>query len=84
MNAHRIAFATVVAGGLATTVLGFAAPALAAPAGPDNAEQTISSLESRGYSIRVNQQGMMKPLDQSSIVSVHYDNDDRVVYVTTR
>ncbi|BBY18899.1 hypothetical protein [Mycolicibacterium litorale] len=80
----KFGFATIVAGGLAAGFLGLAAPAQAAPAGPGNAADTISSLDDRGYSVRVNHQGMVKPLDQSSIVAVRYDNDDRVVYVTVR
>ncbi|KUI38653.1 hypothetical protein AU195_21760 [Mycobacterium sp. IS-1496] len=81
---NKFGFATIIAGGLATGFLAFAAPAQAAPSGPGNAADTISSLDDRGYQVRVTQQGMSKPLDQSSIVSVRYDNDDRVVYVTTR
>ena len=82
MNAFGIA--TITAGALATAVIGLAAPAVAAPSGAGNAQDAISQLDDRGYSVRVTQQGMNKPLDQSSIVSVRYDNDDRVVYVTTR
>jgi len=81
---NKFGFATIVAGGLAAGFLGLAAPAQAAPAGPGNAADTISSLDDRGYAVRVNHQGMVKPLDESSIVSVRYDNDDRVVYVTVR
>ena len=81
---NKLGFATIIAGGLATGVLALAAPAQAAPAGPGNAENTIEQLDDRGYAVRVNHQGMVKPLDQSSIVSVRYDNDDRVVYVTVR
>jgi hypothetical protein len=81
---NKIGFATIVAGGLATAFLGLATPAQAAPAGPGNAQNTINQLDDRGYSVRVNHQGTVKPLDQSSIVSVRYDNDDRVVYVTVR
>lgn len=80
----NLGLATIVAGGLAAGSLGLAAPALAAPAGPGNAENAISSLDDRGYAVHVNHQGMVKPLDQSSIVSVRYDSDDRVVYVTVR
>ncbi|BBY14780.1 hypothetical protein [Mycolicibacterium litorale] len=76
--------ATLFAGAAATAVLGLAAPAQAAPAGSGNAADTIASLDDRGYAVRVNHQGMVKPLDQSSIVSVNYDNDDRVVDVTVR
>ncbi|WP_193045767.1 hypothetical protein [Mycolicibacterium baixiangningiae] len=81
---NKFGFATIVASGLATGFLAFAAPAQAAPAGPGNAQDAISSLDDRGYAVRVNHQGMVKPLDQSSIVSVRYDNDDRVVYVSVR
>ncbi|BBY18760.1 hypothetical protein [Mycolicibacterium litorale] len=81
---NKLGFATIIAGGLATAFLGLATPAQAAPAGPGNAEDAISSLDDRGYAVRVDHQGMVKPLDQSSIVSVRYDNDDRVVYVTVR
>ncbi|TFV54752.1 hypothetical protein E4P42_25050 [Mycobacterium sp. PS03-16] len=80
----KFGFATIAAGALTTAFLGLAAPAAAAPAGPGNAADTISSLDDRGYAVRVNHQGMVKPLDESSIVSVRYDNDDRVVYVTVR
>ncbi|BBY18897.1 hypothetical protein [Mycolicibacterium litorale] len=81
---NKFGFAAVAASGLAAAFLGLAAPAQAAPAGPDNAQDAISSLDDRGYSVRVNHQGMVKPLDQSSVVSVRYDNDDRVVYVNVR
>ncbi|BBZ63621.1 hypothetical protein [Mycolicibacterium monacense] len=81
---NKLGFATIIAGGLATGFLALATPAQAAPAGPGNAQNTIEKLDDRGYAVRVNHQGMVKPLDQSSIVSVRYDNDDRVVYVTVR
>ncbi|BCI55311.1 hypothetical protein NIIDNTM18_45890 [Mycolicibacterium litorale] len=81
---NKFGIATIIAGGLATGFLAFAAPAQAAPSGSGNAADTISSLDDRGYQVRVTQQGMAKPLDQSSIVSVRVDNDDRTVYVTTR
>ncbi|TFV58374.1 hypothetical protein E4P42_05325 [Mycobacterium sp. PS03-16] len=81
---NKFGFATIIAGAATAAFLGLAAPAQAAPAGPGNAADTISSLDDRGYEVRVTQQGMTKPLDESSIVSVRYDNDDRVVYVTTR
>ncbi|MBO0676948.1 hypothetical protein JRC04_05685 [Mycolicibacterium sp. S2-37] len=82
MNAFG--FATITAGALATAVIGLAAPAVAAPSGAGSAADVISQLDDRGYAVRVTQQGMNKPLDQASIVSVRYDNEDRVMYVTTR
>ncbi|KUI32111.1 hypothetical protein AU195_23895 [Mycobacterium sp. IS-1496] len=81
---NKIGFATIVAGGLATAFFGLAAPAQAAPAGPGNAQNAIEHLDDRGYTVRVTHQGMVKPLDQSSIVAVRYDNQDRIVYVTVR
>lgn len=81
---NRIGFATLVAGGLATAFLGLAVPAQAAPAGPGNAQNTIDNLDDRGYAVRIVHQGMVKPLDQSDIVSVRYDNRDRIVFVTVR
>ncbi|TFV56300.1 hypothetical protein E4P42_19745 [Mycobacterium sp. PS03-16] len=80
----KFGIATLFAGATTAAFLGLAAPAAAAPAGPGNAADTISSLDDRGYEVRVTQQGMTKSLDDSSIVSVRYDNDDRVVHVTTR
>ncbi|MFS0898064.1 hypothetical protein [Mycolicibacterium litorale] len=81
---NTFGFATIVAGGLAAGFLGLAAPAQAAPAGPGNAADAISSLDDRGYAVDVNHQGAVKPLEESTIVSVRYDNDDRVVYVDVR
>lgn len=81
---NKFGFATIIAGGLATGFLAFDVAAQAAPAGPGNAADTINSLDDRGYQVRITQQGMTKPLDQSNIVSVRYDNDHRIVYVTTR
>jgi hypothetical protein len=82
---NKFGFATIAASGLAAAFFGLAAPAAqAAPAGPGNAADAISSLDDRGYAVQVNHQGMVKPLDESSIVSVRYDNDDRVVRVSVR
>jgi hypothetical protein len=82
---NKFGFATIAASGLAAAFLGLAAPAAqAAPAGPGNAADTINSLDDRGYSVRVDHEGMVKPLDESSIVSVRYDNDHRIVYVDVR
>jgi hypothetical protein len=81
---NKFGFATIAASGLAAAFLGLAAPAQAAPSGAGNAQDAISSLDDRGYAVNVDHQGMVKPLDESNIVSVRYDNDDRVVYVTVR
>ncbi len=65
----KFGFATVVASGLVSAVLGFAAPADAAPSGPGNAQDTISQLESQGYNVIVNHVGST-PIEQASVVAV--------------
>lgn len=65
----KFGFATIAASALAAAVLGFAAPALAAPSGPGSAQDTISQLESKGYNVIVNHVGNT-PLDQASVVAV--------------
>jgi len=67
----KFRFATVIASGLAAAVLGFAAPAVAAPSGPGSAQDTISQLESQGYKVIVNRVGST-PLDQASVVAVRH------------
>ena len=62
-------FAAITAAGLAIAVLGLAAPAQAAPAGPGDAQQTISELKSQGYNVVVNHVGS-NPLSQASVVAV--------------
>lgn len=65
----KFGLATIAASGLTAAVLGFAAPALAAPSGPGSAQDTISQLESKGYNVIVNHVGNT-PLDQASVVAV--------------
>ena len=43
----KFGFATIIASGLAAAILGFAAPAQAAPTGPGNAEQTSANCRRR-------------------------------------
>ncbi|MCV7253203.1 MULTISPECIES: hypothetical protein [Mycobacteriaceae] len=69
MKKLGIAVGTALAGGLATTVIGLAAPALAAPSGPGSAQDTISSLQAQGYKVIVNRVGTT-PLDQATVVAV--------------
>lgn len=59
----------VVCAGLSAAVVGLAAPAVAAPTGAGDAEQTIAALESRGYTVIVNRLSD-NPLDQAAVVSV--------------
>lgn len=61
--------ATVAAGALTAAVIGLATPAQAAPAGPGNAQDTISQLESEGYNVIVNRIGNA-PLDQANVLAV--------------
>jgi hypothetical protein len=66
----KIGLATiVVAGGLTAATLGLAAPAVAAPTGPGNAQETISDLKADGYNVIVNRVGGT-PLEQATVVAV--------------
>ena len=66
----KIGLATiVVAGGLTAATLGLAAPAVAAPTGPGNAQETISDLKADGYNVVVNRVGGT-PLEQATVVAV--------------
>jgi hypothetical protein len=65
----KLGFATVLAGGVTVAVLGFAAPAGAAPTGPGNAQETINQLQADGYNVIVNRVGAT-PLDQATVAAV--------------
>jgi hypothetical protein len=65
----KLGLATIAASGLAAAVLGLAAPAVAAPSGPSNAQETINELKSDGYNVIVNRIGGV-PLEQASVVAV--------------
>lgn len=65
----KLGLATVAASALAAGVVGLAAPALAAPTGPGNAQQTINNLQGQGYTVIVNRLGTA-PLDQASVVAI--------------
>jgi hypothetical protein len=62
-------FATVATSGLTAAFLGLAAPALAAPSGPGNAQDTISDLQAHGYTVIVNHIGNA-PLEEANVVAV--------------
>ena len=68
-NLKRAGVATVAAAALISGLVGVAAPAIAAPTGTGNAQDTISSLEQQGYQVIVNRLSN-KPLSESSVVSV--------------
>lgn len=65
----KFGYATVLAGGLAAAVIGLASPAVAAPSGPGNAQDTITSLQQQGYNVIVNRVGDT-PLNQATVVAV--------------
>lgn len=65
----KFGFATVAASALTAAFLGLAAPAMAAPTGPGNAQDTISKLEAQGYHVVVNRLGNA-PLENASVVAV--------------
>jgi hypothetical protein len=65
----RFGFATVAASALTAAFLGLAAPALATPSGPANAQDTISDLQAHGYTVIVNRIGEA-PLEQASVVAI--------------
>ncbi|BBZ19829.1 hypothetical protein [Mycolicibacterium gadium] len=65
----KFGFATVAASALTAAFLGLAAPAMAAPTGPGNAQDTISKLEAQGYQVVVNRLGNA-PLENASVVAV--------------
>ncbi|WP_137148711.1 hypothetical protein [Mycolicibacterium sp. CR10] len=69
----NITIATVVAAGLSAAVLGLAAPAVAAPSGSGDAQQTVSQLEEQGNRVIVNRQSSA-PLSQASVVDVRQGN----------
>jgi hypothetical protein len=65
----KYGFATIIASALTAGFLGLAAPAVAAPTGGGNAQDTISSLEGQGYKVVVNRLSD-SPLRDANVVSV--------------
>ncbi|MDF2822955.1 MAG: hypothetical protein K0R68_363 [Mycobacterium sp.] len=65
----KFGFATIAASALTAGFLGLAAPALAAPTGAGNAQDTIASLQDQGYKVIVNRLSQT-PLADASVVSV--------------
>jgi hypothetical protein len=63
--------ATVIGTALTAATLGLAAPALAAPTGAGNAQDTISSLQDQGYKVIVNRLSTA-PLSEASVVSTGF------------
>jgi hypothetical protein len=69
LEIKKIGSTVAVAGGIAAAIIGLAAPAVAAPSGPGNAQQTINELQAQGYTVIVNRIGTA-PLDQATVVAV--------------
>ena len=65
----NLTIATAAAAAGFAAVLGLAAPAVAAPSGSQNAQQTISQLEAQGNRVIVNRESGA-PLSDASVVSV--------------
>jgi hypothetical protein len=65
----KFGIAATVVSGLAAAVIGLAAPAVAAPTGPGDAQQTIDVLRAQGYTVIVNRIGTA-PLELAHVVAV--------------
>jgi hypothetical protein len=65
----RLGFTAVVASALTAAFLGLATPASATPAGPGNAQDTISDLQAHGYTVIVNRIGDA-PLEEASVIAI--------------
>ncbi|AQA01971.1 hypothetical protein BVC93_05460 [Mycobacterium sp. MS1601] len=65
----KLGVATLIGTAATAALLGLAAPAIAAPTGAGNAQDTISSLQSQGYKVIVNRLSNA-PLSEASVVSV--------------
>lgn len=63
------ALATIALSGFATFMIAGAHPAVAAPAGPDSAQDTVNRLESNGYKVILNKVGTA-PLEQCTVSGV--------------
>jgi len=71
----KFGFAAIIASGLVAGFLGFAAPAYATPSG--SAEDTINSLQARGYDVQINGAVPMS-LSRCTVTDVHGLNNSNV------
>lgn len=71
MHTSQLTVTGALAAGLAATFIGLAAPSVAAPSGPDDAQQTIAALQAQGYHVVVNRLGST-PLDTATVVAVRH------------
>lgn len=65
----KLTFTTIAAAGLAAVAIGLSAPAEAAPSGPGSAQDTINSLEAKGYRVILNKLSDA-PLGQATVVDI--------------
>ena len=72
-NITTATITAAVGAALSAAVLGLAAPAVAAPSGSSDAEQTVSQLEDQGNRVIVNRESSA-PLSQASVVDVRQGN----------
>lgn len=66
---NRISLAGLVSAGAITALVGFSAPAVAAPAEISSAQTTISGLQDQGFTVVVHNPAKV-PLGEASVVSV--------------
>lgn len=66
---RKVTFATIATAGLAAGTFALASPALAAPSEVGTAQDTINSLQGRGFTVIVNKVGNA-PLSQCRVSSV--------------
>lgn len=88
----KVTFAGTVAAALSAGFLGFAAPALAAPSGGSDAQDTINSLQEQGYTVVVQNPNNV-PLSEATVSGVRQgpeqvqrvrDREDLWVETTTQ
>lgn len=70
--------ASIIGSALVAATIGLATPALAAPSGSGNAQETISSLQAQGYKVIVKNTGSL-PLGQANVVSVRQGDDTKQI-----
>ena len=63
---RKVTFATIATTGLAAATFGLASPALAAPTDAGTAQDTVNSLEAKGYTVIVHKVGNA-PLSQCTV-----------------
>jgi len=70
-------FAAIIASGLATGILAFAAPAQATPTGISSAADTVNSLHAAGFDVQING-AAEEPLSRCTVTDIHGLNNSNV------